>query len=352
MKKYDVVIPLGEFCLSAIGLRDSGIRKNSYPFDWSGAKDFEKCGNCGLPGKIKMICEDFVNAFNLEDLKEFWSSNKEHRGVFNTRTGLLYMHDFEWEQSVEEQYPVYLEKYERRIRRFYDDILGSEKVLFVFSTRGGHQIYLDEIREGLRLLNDKFPNKDIDFLFVRDSEDISLFETKYFKVDDHIHIFLYKDIPANGDSNQDVIKKIFSQFIKGEVEYNFSTDNIKNYGLSVKENWGRWTDGHDAYIDIPVFTDSGVEITFAVYPYVVEQHKVQDIDVFLGDEKIANWYYEFGKGAPSKTVKIPSDKIRGDSLTLHFYIKNPVSPRELGREQDGRKLGLRFVSMKITAVNS
>ena len=57
MKKYDVIIPLGEFCATAIALSDCGIRKASYPFDWNAAET-DICGNCGFIGKIKMICND------------------------------------------------------------------------------------------------------------------------------------------------------------------------------------------------------------------------------------------------------------------------------------------------------
>ena len=296
MKNYDVVIPLGEFCATAIALRDCGIRKASYPFDWNAAET-DICGNCGFIGKIKMICNDFAGAFELQDLKETWSENKEHRGVINTKTGVHYFHDFEWGESVEKQYDSFYEKQTRRAKRLIENIETGDRILFVFVTRIKH----------------------------------------FLSIDGNL-------------GNRAVLKRIFSEFINGEVEYNFSTDSIKNYGLSAKENCGRWTNGHDVYMEIPVFTDSGVEIKFVAWPYIVEQHKVQDIDVFIGDEKIATWYWELGKDAPNQTLKIPANKIQGENLILHFHIKNPVSPQELGRGQDDRKLGMRFESVKITAV--
>ena len=350
MKNYDVVIPLGEFCATAIALRDCGIRKASYPFDWNAAET-DICGNCGFIGKIKMICNDFAGAFELQDLKETWSENKEHRGVINTKTGVHYFHDFEWGESVEKQYDSFYEKQTRRAKRLIENIETGDRILFVFVTRIKHFLSIDELKQALSLLTTRFINKDIDFLLVQDSADCEQADVSRFKINDHIYLMLYHDLPGNL-GNRAVLKRIFSEFINGEVEYNFSTDSIKNYGLSAKENCGRWTNGHDVYMEIPVFTDSGVEIKFVAWPYIVEQHKVQDIDVFIGDEKIATWYWELGKDAPNQTLKIPANKIQGENLILHFHIKNPVSPQELGRGQDDRKLGMRFESVKITAVQS
>ena len=350
MKKYDVVIPLGEFCLAAIALRDSGIRQASYPFDWSGAKDYSKCGNCGFMGKINMICNDFKDAFLLEDLKEFYYDNKAHRAVFNKRTGLQYVHDFDWDKSVAEQYPAYLEKYQRRVKRLYDDINQNKKILFVFVTRGEHKLFLDEISTGLKLLNEKFPQKEIDLLLIQDSTDCELSETEYFKINEHVFIYLYRDIPSSGISNQNILKKILSAFIKGHYEYNFSTDNIKNYGLSVKENWGRWSDGKEVFLDVPVFENSNLRIDFSINPYVVKEHTTQDVEVLLEGEKIADWHFEWQKEHPKTILEIPVDQITAPSLVLQFKIKNPVSLIELNLGNNNRKLGIGFRTMKIEKI--
>ena len=350
MKKYDIVIPLGEMCATAIALRDSGIRCASYPFDWSAGVKYEICGNSGLPGKIKMICDDFKDAFRLEDLSEFWTAQSKHRSVLNNRTGLQYLHDFVWEKPVVDQFPEYLEKYQRRIQRFYKDIEQSNTILFVFVTRSKHFLSFYEINSALDMLNKKFPNKDINFLLVQDSYDCNPNEFKFIKISDHMDLCLYKDDPALGDGNQPVLKRVFSQFIQGVDEYNFATDNVKNYGLSVKESWGRWSDGNDVWLDVPVCFDGDVEIDFDIWPYLVDQHTTQDVDVYLENKKIASWHFEKDMEKPETKLKIQKNKIKNNSVLLHFVIKNPVSLAELGLGENTRKLGIGFKKMNITAV--
>ncbi len=36
MRKYDVVIPLGNFCSASFHLRHNNLQLESYPFDWVG----------------------------------------------------------------------------------------------------------------------------------------------------------------------------------------------------------------------------------------------------------------------------------------------------------------------------
>lgn len=347
MKKYDVIIPLGELCATAVALRDSGLRQNSYPFDWSGGVKYDKCGNCGFIGKIKMICNDFKDAFNLEDLEEFWSENKGHRGVINKRTGLQYLHDFNWEQSVEAQYPEYIQKYQRRIKRLYDDINTNKTILFIFATRGEHKLSLAELNNGLNLLNNKFPQKDINFLLIQDSTDCAPFETKYFEISDNIFVYLYRDASV-ATGNQTMLKKIMKDFIIGTHEYNFATNNIKNYGLSVKENWGRWSDGQYVWLDIPIYKEMPIKIKFDVLPYIVASHPVQDVDIYLHNNQIAHWHFEITKPMPDTTLDIPAKEVKGGNLTLKFKVNNPMSIQELGLGNDTRKLGIGFKKMEIT----
>ncbi len=349
MKKYDVIIPLGQACATAMALKEIGVRKTSYPFDWL-VTDSEKAGTCGFIGKIKMICNDFKDAFQLKDLTEFWHDNKKHRAVFNKKTGIFYLHDFDWEKSVAEQFPEYVEKYERRIKRFYDDINKNSKILFIFVVRQHNFLSLQEIDDGLKLLNKKFPGKDIDLLIVQDSYDCEQWEFKHFMDKPHIYYYLYRDKDTDGLGNQPVLQRIFNQFINGIDEYDFTTDNIKSYGLSVKEDWGRWSDGDVVYLGVPVEFLGGEKNTvhFDVWPYIVKQHKHQDIDIYIDNEKIASWHFEFGKDMPTTIINIPEHKIKNSSVLLQFKIKKPVSLKELNLGEDTRKIAIGFRKMKIT----
>ncbi|MBR2137323.1 MAG: hypothetical protein IJ852_05140 [Alphaproteobacteria bacterium] len=351
MKKYDLIIPLGEFCATAIALRDAGIRQASYPFDWSAGVEWDKCGNCGFLGKIKMICNDFKDALNLEDFREEWGENRAHRRVINKKTGLQYVHDFEWEKSVVEQFPAFKEKYERRIKRLYDDIHSNKKILFVFATRGVHTLPFSDVQQGFNLLSKKFPQKTFQMVIIYDSSDCNINEFSTFKLSDQIDVITYHDIEG-GYGNQPIMQKILKTFITDECDYNFATDHIKNFGLSCRENWGRWSDGQIVCIKIPFYADKkAAKIQFDIQPYVVKEHPVQDVDVYFDNKKIAHWHFEISKHFPETVLKIPARKIKGDMVDLMFKINNPA---EIKTDSNGgvihtRKLGIGFKTMKIMA---
>lgn len=105
--KYDLIIPLGEFCATAIALNKCGLRKNAYPFDWSAGVIWEQCGNCGFQGKINLICNNFKEALNLNDLEEFEMPDWNKKAVKNIETGLQYLHDFPCNKTIEEYYPIF-----------------------------------------------------------------------------------------------------------------------------------------------------------------------------------------------------------------------------------------------------
>lgn len=348
MEKYDLIVPLGEFCATAVALRDSGIRQASYPFDWSAGVEWNKCGNCGFLGKIQMICNEFEGAFNLEDLKEEIGENPDHRHVVNKRTGLQYIHDFDWDKNVSEQFPEYKEKYKRRVERLYTNIEKSRKILFIFITRTKHQLSLQEIWTGYKMLSKKFPRKNIYFLIAEDTLDEETSDIHFFKMKKNITIVQYHDFDGEL-GNQTVMQKILKTFIFDECEYNFATDPIINLGLSDKENWGRWSDGKYVWLKLPVYTEKSIKIKFDLMPYLIEDHPTKDVDVFLYGKKIAHWHFAMSKRFPETVLKVPAKKIKNGAIELIFKIKNPTNLSM--KNSDGkivriRQLGIGFKTMK------
>lgn len=349
MKKYDVIVPLGEFCATAMALKACGVRKASYPFDWSAGVRYEKCGFCGLEGKVRLICNDFKDAFNFDDYEEFWSPQQQCRSVINTCTGLQYLHDFPWNKTVKDFFPEYLEKYERRVERLYHDIKHGKHILFVFATRCNRIIGYDIITKCQQMLMQKFPDKDLNFLYLFSVEECGEKDFYNFDMSENIRIVLYKDI-NKGEGNSSVLQKIFTAYVNHNITYDFVKEDIINYGLSIKENWGRWSDGEYVYIKLPMpFVRKEIQVEFKIFPYFSEKRKEQNCQLFINDVFFTNWHFEQGK-KNHFSFNVSSEINNREFLDLKFIIDNPISQAEQGINNDMRKLGIGFQNIIIEEI--
>lgn len=188
MKYYDVAISLGQCCITSTALRRNNLQAESMIFDWSAGILFDVCGLGGLEGKVNLICNDFENFFNLEDLENRGNNqeNDTHNlWIVNKRTGLQYKHDFPAWQPVDEAFPFVKERLNRRVKRLYDVINSSEKILFCFFARDVG--FTDELLiEQQVKLSRKFPNKTIDFLYILQNPSYEVDKYEIFDLNDNV----------------------------------------------------------------------------------------------------------------------------------------------------------------------
>ena len=134
---------------------------------------------------------------------------------------------------------------------------------------------------------------------------------------------------------------------------NFATDNdiffnLKNLdGLSGPEHWGRWSDANIAPTVKFQFNETLPDI-FTLFL------KANAFGPNIGDAltvNIADQTYSIQ--IPPKSpfdIKINVD-LRGQKTNkIEFIPPKPTSPKELGLSDDGRKLGIGFISMKIIPI--
>lgn len=159
--KYNLIISLGEDCACSMYLRKHNLQVKSYPFDWLTNASFET--------RLEMILNDFQNFLNLEDLKflpkdpnVFNDKNCDY--YENIKNGFYYYHEFPEGCPIQESFNKVKIKYERRIKRFYETIEKSEKVLFVWlsHTKNTNNDLIVSLHEKIEL---KF-GKKIDFLII------------------------------------------------------------------------------------------------------------------------------------------------------------------------------------------
>ena len=345
---YDLVISLGERCATAMALKSSGITTKTYPFDWSAGILWDKCGNCGLLGKVNLICNNFKDAFCLEDFEEAYYEEPANRYVRNRRTGLQYAHDFPWEKTIKDYFPEFLAKYKRRVNRLYEDINKSNNILFVFITRENHNLPVEDIKLGYEKLSNKFPDKNIHFFIMQSTDDCNAEEVKRTELNNQITLAWYKDIKEGNGNHIQIKKAIFQEC---GYEYFPFTQTIYSLGLGARESFGRWTIGSDVIINITTeFKNKDLIAKFDLFPYLEGTRNWQDTTVYCNGTLLTEWYFTKEKNV-NTSVEIPSKINTNGSLNFEFLIKDPISPQEAtsGHSPDTRKIALAFnnITLKI-----
>ena len=186
--KFDLIISIGSDCACTSYLRRCNLQYNSYPFDWLTNAPFEN--------RIELLVNDFKDFMNFDDLEIMQkptqiNADSGHDYYMNKRNNFYFWHDFPAKTSLIDSFQEINEKYKRRIKRLYDEINQSEKILFVWLSHSkNHNIY--EILSEYKKLKDKFNNKDVFLLIIENSEK----ETKEEYENNHV-LIIHQDTISN-----------------------------------------------------------------------------------------------------------------------------------------------------------
>ena len=110
-------------------------------------------------------------------------------------------------------------------------------------------------------------------------------------------------------------------------------------GWSSPESWGVWSIGKRAELNLnlsdPVYGD--IRLTMDARAHIAPTHPTQIVDVIVNGRKVGQWRYQ--KGNSLKRIKLDRALVANrNRLQIVLLIQNPVSPKELGRSADARKL--------------
>lgn len=108
--QFENYISLGYFCSISLELEQYGLRSFSAPFDWC------KSSFQGVLAAIENGFQDFTDPALLAQGEKF------RERYYNTKYGIWFFHDFDKYKPLEEQIPEVKQKYDRRIKRFYESI--------------------------------------------------------------------------------------------------------------------------------------------------------------------------------------------------------------------------------------
>lgn len=202
-EKYDAIIPIGSFCVTAVNLRRFKLRKYSLPFDWLAGLEIDLI--------LKLLESNFDDFLNVENL-ELFQKSEGHDIYINKLNNIKFFHDFLSGENLKD-FDEVKEKFNRRIERLYNVINEAENVLFVHSTM--HGITTQKCLEVYEKLQNIFKGKNINLLFLNLSKDFKQLEC--YNVFENVLLF---DTPYDQSKND----------IEGD--YKTFKQILKKYGLN------------------------------------------------------------------------------------------------------------------------
>ena len=134
-----------------------------------------------------------------------------------------------------------------------------------------------------------------------------------------------------------------------EFQQNGNGKKYKGQGWSFDEQWGTWSDGAEASLQLNLGRAyrSALDVSFRGQAFVTKEHPDQSVEVFANGTPVADWMFHNGESSTERKARIPADVTGSDTLKLTFKIKNPRSPASIGVSADTRALGILLEKLRI-----
>lgn len=113
-------------------------------------------------------------------------------------------------------------------------------------------------------------------------------------------------------------------------------------GWSVSENFGTWTDGEIATLQLELQPDAPADLTLRVKaaPFLNASTSRQNVRVMANGVEVGKWSMD-SPSAQNWEIEIPKAvAFQRPLLQIEFMIEKPMSPSELGLTGDTRRLGI------------
>ena len=186
----DFTISLGVNCRPAEQLRMNGLRVCSNPLDWM--------FHYSLDSVLSLFLSNFENFF--KEKSEINYDNKNWRKIEDQNSGMVSIHHFPKNQSIDRAYTEFNETMKRRYLRMVQMISKSDHVLLL-STRNE---FIDTISEFLEKFRTLYCNRyTLLNIRHRDNKD-GLIEYNFRKISDQLEVIDYAihDVHINGSERE------------------------------------------------------------------------------------------------------------------------------------------------------
>jgi hypothetical protein len=140
-------------------------------------------------------------------------------------------------------------------------------------------------------------------------------------------------------------------------DHSITPNDFKNNGISKgmgwshNENWGVWSDSVYAEICIAMGKPNNAVVEFSMQAYTPPESPFKTMKMFLPDNTQRDFIFDEIESI--KIIKIPISKhmvSRDGYLRLRFLLPDAISPHELGRGEDTRKLSVGLRSIKLLKI--
>ena len=189
----------------------------------------------------------------------------------------------------------------------------------------------------LRNLKQIFKNDDVGFFFR-----------------DKIWIMLKNEKKLMNSSDVENFNKIKPKLLETNKINEIYFKNWENYyGFGWSHNsdkQGIWSDGKLATLLFSVEQDTDdMILEIDCKPYLTNKNKNLDIDIYVNNKFNQNLKFEYINNSEDKKIRILLDeKLNKDKeIKIDFNINNPVSPLEVLKNPDSRKLGILIKSIQL-----
>jgi hypothetical protein len=120
-------------------------------------------------------------------------------------------------------------------------------------------------------------------------------------------------------------------------------------GWSRPEAWGVWTDSKRASIKlwIPADCPLPIYVSLQVQAYL-DQRESQGVTIKVGGRRIRSFSFNIIQLTRSMLVKVKSSDVANHQAEIVLVVRNPISPAELARSGDVRKLGVGLRGIRAT----
>src|SRR5690554_4118165 len=349
-QSYDFAVSLGAACIVASKMEQNSLRLFAGPFDWI----------VGSPERVNyLIKNNFESFFRYENLEI--EGRRDGKFLVRDRLNwLLSVHDFKelGSKISRSEYSKVMEKYNRRINRFYEWCRRSENALFVIFV--GSEEDLQDVYRIKETISSGFPQLDFDILVVYlCSEKIS----EINKIDDNIYLARVYHDESNWPGSDLHWKNILSHFsinfshktiYLSEVlplknnRLNFKSSHGKHddnnrfvyLGLSHPEPHGRWSIGNKTRIGLKVNTKPK-KMTVKCSSY-----KNNSSLVYVNGKCVGSM--DFTKGGYSHEFDLKDINMENGCLVIDFIHESPISPLSIGESADSRMLAVLFDEIKFS----
>lgn len=168
MKRYDFIFSLGQACSCTENLRKANLQVMSYPFDWLYGTTIKE--------RVDLLVAGFKGWFEKGDFVFDCHKDGSRFNVYrNTRTGLIFNHDFPTEDDFDTGYAKVADKYTRRVARLLGKVEAARRALAVYVEQPYvRDVPSDEDLKALKArLDARFGDGKIDILYVHPGETLA-----------------------------------------------------------------------------------------------------------------------------------------------------------------------------------